>query len=409
MNNSSHGVSKVVIGMVDPDPRVSGAGLTFLRDNGVDVKVLGGLDGDSCKRLNLPYIHRLLYKRPLALVWMCINDDEEVEPTKANPNPTRNLIGISNRISSREDYQNYIIDRSRDISSAISEKKKRHQLHLSEVASLLPSVAPEVDSIILSADFFLHQQSGDLDRFPSHIKIYIAFSDDPKFPGTLEYERITSHLKSCIVFREWCIVHLTSGNIDTSLERNETRLTKSGHDSIDRQDCGDLEAEKVVLATHMNMHSIRFIRLNYEQESPRQSRFILAKMKAQLVTRIAAGVSNAVLIFAETISEISQLNDMDVLQKLVISSSRNRVFFDPSLQFLEDCKQGQFESFPVLTEESHRLDNIILEGMNKKKECFKSPNSTVYTKIDCYDDSGGGRGKCGNCDHHLVKIMSFWS
>ena len=67
----NNGISRVVVGMVDPDPRVSGTGLTFLKDRGIKVDLFQGGMGelnDKCESLNLPFIFRVLNKRPYSVV-----------------------------------------------------------------------------------------------------------------------------------------------------------------------------------------------------------------------------------------------------------------------------------------------------------------------------------------------------
>jgi diaminohydroxyphosphoribosylaminopyrimidine deaminase/5-amino-6-(5-phosphoribosylamino)uracil reductase len=59
------GVAKVVVGMVDPDPRVSGGGIERLRTAGIEVVV--GVEEAACRQLNEAFIHRILYKRPLGI------------------------------------------------------------------------------------------------------------------------------------------------------------------------------------------------------------------------------------------------------------------------------------------------------------------------------------------------------
>lgn len=66
----SYGIKRVVAGMVDPDPRVSGGGLNFLSDQGIDVKV--GVEEDLCKSLNAPFIFRVLHKRPYVVLWLML-------------------------------------------------------------------------------------------------------------------------------------------------------------------------------------------------------------------------------------------------------------------------------------------------------------------------------------------------
>lgn len=59
------GVAKVVVGMVDPNPLVSGGGITRLRAAGIEVVV--GVEEAACRQLNEAFIHRILHKRPLGI------------------------------------------------------------------------------------------------------------------------------------------------------------------------------------------------------------------------------------------------------------------------------------------------------------------------------------------------------
>ncbi len=56
------GVSKVVVGMADPDPRVSGEGIALLRKCGVEVVL--GVEELACRQLNHAYLLARLKKRP---------------------------------------------------------------------------------------------------------------------------------------------------------------------------------------------------------------------------------------------------------------------------------------------------------------------------------------------------------
>ena len=52
------GVSRVVVGMVDPDKRVNGGGIQTLRDNGIEVVV--GVEEQACRALNEDFIQRVM-------------------------------------------------------------------------------------------------------------------------------------------------------------------------------------------------------------------------------------------------------------------------------------------------------------------------------------------------------------
>lgn len=51
------GIKRVVVGMIDPDPRVSGKGIERLRSVGIEVKV--GILEEECKALNEAFIYRV--------------------------------------------------------------------------------------------------------------------------------------------------------------------------------------------------------------------------------------------------------------------------------------------------------------------------------------------------------------
>jgi diaminohydroxyphosphoribosylaminopyrimidine deaminase/5-amino-6-(5-phosphoribosylamino)uracil reductase len=60
------GIHHVTVAMKDPDPRVSGEGLRFLREHGVSVEV--GLGGRAAEALNRAYLTRTRLGRPLVIL-----------------------------------------------------------------------------------------------------------------------------------------------------------------------------------------------------------------------------------------------------------------------------------------------------------------------------------------------------
>ncbi|MBZ8182134.1 bifunctional diaminohydroxyphosphoribosylaminopyrimidine deaminase/5-amino-6-(5-phosphoribosylamino)uracil reductase RibD [Oscillatoria salina] len=70
------GVAKVVVGMVDPDPRVSGGGIERLRAAGIEVVV--GVESEICQKLNEAFIHRVLYQRPFGILKYAMTLDGKI-------------------------------------------------------------------------------------------------------------------------------------------------------------------------------------------------------------------------------------------------------------------------------------------------------------------------------------------
>lgn len=73
------GIKRVVVGMVDPDPRVSGGGIVRLREAGIEVTV--GIEEANCRTLNEAFIHRILYHRPFGILKYAMTLDGKIATT----------------------------------------------------------------------------------------------------------------------------------------------------------------------------------------------------------------------------------------------------------------------------------------------------------------------------------------
>jgi diaminohydroxyphosphoribosylaminopyrimidine deaminase / 5-amino-6-(5-phosphoribosylamino)uracil reductase len=70
------GVSRVVVGMVDPNPLVAGGGIARLRAAGIEV--LTGVEEEACQKLNEGFVHRILYKRPFGILKFAMTLDGKI-------------------------------------------------------------------------------------------------------------------------------------------------------------------------------------------------------------------------------------------------------------------------------------------------------------------------------------------
>lgn len=60
------GITRVVIGMTDPNPLVNGGGIAFLQNHGVEVKA--GILEKECEAINRPFIKYITQQKPLVIM-----------------------------------------------------------------------------------------------------------------------------------------------------------------------------------------------------------------------------------------------------------------------------------------------------------------------------------------------------
>ena len=73
------GITKVVIGTIDPDPRVSGEGVKRLQSAGIEVII--GVEESACRQLNEAFIYRVTHKKPFGTLKYAMTLDGKIATT----------------------------------------------------------------------------------------------------------------------------------------------------------------------------------------------------------------------------------------------------------------------------------------------------------------------------------------
>ncbi|WP_407061216.1 bifunctional diaminohydroxyphosphoribosylaminopyrimidine deaminase/5-amino-6-(5-phosphoribosylamino)uracil reductase RibD [Acaryochloris thomasi] len=75
-------VARVVVGMVDPDPRVSGRGIERLRS--ANIRVIVGVEEQACQDVNEAFIHRTLHQRPFGTLKYAMTLDGKIATSQGH-------------------------------------------------------------------------------------------------------------------------------------------------------------------------------------------------------------------------------------------------------------------------------------------------------------------------------------
>lgn len=117
------GIKRVVVGLVDPDLRVSGQGIQVLRDHGIDVFVMNGSVNRLSEQLNAHFLYRVRHGRPHLTAWygcknfiQCMsqpNDSCKDTMQCVRGNITSALMGVDTLMLSTEQVHNMTVAETR--------------------------------------------------------------------------------------------------------------------------------------------------------------------------------------------------------------------------------------------------------------------------------------------------------
>ena len=142
--------------MVDPDPRVSGYGLQYLRDNGILVNMAHVEETAACRNLNAPFVFRMQTNRAYAVVLTSIDQSNSI----CNP-----LQSYTN--------EKCVVSRNSESHDVQEESNDDESINFS---SLVEELSPEINAIVLTSSQFLQLLPSTILNIPKHIAISITVS-----------------------------------------------------------------------------------------------------------------------------------------------------------------------------------------------------------------------------------------
>jgi diaminohydroxyphosphoribosylaminopyrimidine deaminase/5-amino-6-(5-phosphoribosylamino)uracil reductase len=91
------GIKRVVVGMADPNPLVSGSGVDYLRDHGVEV--LTSVLEEDCRKLNLPFLKHITTGIPYVILKAGMSLDGKLSYQKGVPGKMTGPASLKNFMS----------------------------------------------------------------------------------------------------------------------------------------------------------------------------------------------------------------------------------------------------------------------------------------------------------------------
>ena len=142
--------------MVDPDPRVSGYGLQYLRDNGILVDMANAEETAACRSLNAPFVFRMQTNRAYAVVLTSIDENDSIcNPLQSNTN------------------KKFVVPQSFENRDLNEKSNEDGSINFS---SIVEELSPEINAVVLTSSQFLQLEPSMMLNIPKHVAISITVS-----------------------------------------------------------------------------------------------------------------------------------------------------------------------------------------------------------------------------------------
>lgn len=262
-------MTRVVAGMVDPDPRVSGLGLKYLRDKGIEAQLIPEPEGEMCRDINAPFVFRVLHNRAYAAVWRSLSKLEEGDVNSAS-GASRGNGNINGKFGN-------------------------------DITSLIEGILPEVNAVVLTAS--------QLDR----IHITGAGGPGPAATNTNGLVSLPSHTAVFVVL---------SGDCD-----NTNTVTEKIRDLKAAEELSSVNRTWIVVADTESPKELAGIDLKILPSHKSKGSGCFGDVNS-LLDVIASSGYNAALIIADSDADLHYLHRNAAVQKLVLTATADVPFSD---------------------------------------------------------------------------------
>jgi hypothetical protein len=341
--------------MVDPDPRVSGHGLKYLKEKGLQAQLIPEPEGELCRDINAPFVFRVLHNRAYAAVWRSISL------------PKADIVQGNHP--------------GNDLQTQEAERTGNINCHFADyIVYLVREVVPEVSAVMLTAAQLMRIRCNDEDT---------SSSSGASAHGLASLASLPSHVAAVVVLGNYRDMKKVAQQIHDLRRIEESAAVNRTWIVI-----ADASAESRDLAQLTNLADIKMLS-DYSKDRNNEPEIATdtntdtdtdtVHYDADGVLKVVASSGyNAVLIVADSDTDLLSLNRSFAVQKLVLTAET------PSLGSEDD------------------KDSTASGGLSEAgfiESCESSLRSLVDKGVSC----GGSSSTIISSNSLRVFIRKLWS